>query len=54
MDCTNSNYDYLGNLFFSFYPAYNPKPKDLPIGILNEDKGTTIQDKMLTLVKIRG
>ncbi|CAC6093993.1 Phage infection protein [Staphylococcus aureus] len=29
----------------AFYPAYNPKPKDLPIGILNEDKGTTIQDK---------
>ena len=27
----------------AFYPAYNPKPKDLPIGILNEDKGTTIQ-----------
>ena len=25
--------------------------KILPIGILNEDKGTTIQDKMLTLVK---
>ena len=54
MDCTNSNYDYLGNFSLAFYPAYNPKPKDLPIGILNEDKGTTIQDKMLTLVKIRG
>lgn len=51
MDCTNSNYDYLGNFFFSFYPAYNPKPKDLPIGILNEDKGTTIQDKNVNIGK---
>lgn len=51
MDCANSNYDYLGNLFFSFYPAYNPKPKDLPIGILNEDKGTTIQDKNVNIGK---
>lgn len=35
----------------AFYPAYNPKPKDLPIGILNEDKGTTIQDKNLNIGK---
>ncbi|NGC94580.1 YhgE/Pip domain-containing protein, partial [Staphylococcus aureus] len=34
-----------------FYPAYNPKPKDLPIGILNEDKGTTIQDKNVNIGK---
>lgn len=33
------------------YPAYNPKPKDLPIGILNEDKGTTIQDKNVNIGK---
>ncbi|HCW7625590.1 TPA: YhgE/Pip domain-containing protein [Staphylococcus aureus] len=35
----------------AFYPAYNPKPKDLPIGILNEDKGTTIQDKNFNIGK---
>ncbi|HDE5320135.1 TPA: YhgE/Pip domain-containing protein [Staphylococcus aureus] len=35
----------------AFYPAYNPKPKDLPIGILNEDKGTTIQDKNVNVGK---
>ncbi|EYQ44098.1 YhgE/Pip domain-containing protein [Staphylococcus aureus DAR1961] len=35
----------------AFYPAYNPKPKDLPIGILNEDKGTTIQDKNVNIAK---
>ncbi|HEH0633768.1 TPA: YhgE/Pip domain-containing protein [Staphylococcus aureus] len=35
----------------AFYPAYNPKPKDLPIGILNEDKGTTIQDKNVDIGK---
>lgn len=35
----------------AFYPAYNPKPKDLPIGILNEDIGTTIQDKNVNIGK---
>lgn len=35
----------------AFYPEYNPKPKDLPIGILNEDKGTTIQDKNINIGK---
>lgn len=35
----------------AFYPAYNPKQKDLPIGILNEDKGTTIQDKNVNIGK---
>lgn len=35
----------------AFYPAYNPKPKDLPIGILNEDKGKTIQDKNVNIGK---
>ncbi|HCY9153149.1 TPA: YhgE/Pip domain-containing protein [Staphylococcus aureus] len=35
----------------AFYLAYNPKPKDLPIGILNEDKGTTIQDKNVNIGK---
>lgn len=35
----------------AFYPAYNPKRKDLPIGILNEDKGTTIQDKNVNIGK---
>ncbi|MCD0533709.1 YhgE/Pip domain-containing protein [Staphylococcus aureus] len=35
----------------AFYPAYNPKPKDLPIGILNEDKVTTIQDKNVNIGK---
>lgn len=35
----------------AFYPAYNPKTKDLPIGILNEDKGTTIQNKNVNIGK---
>lgn len=51
MDCANSNYDYLVIFSLAFYPAYNPKPKDLPIGILNEDKGTTIQDKNVNIGK---
>ncbi|MDQ7197988.1 YhgE/Pip domain-containing protein [Staphylococcus aureus] len=37
--------------YLAFYPAYNPKLKDLPIGILNEDKGTTIQDKNVNIGK---
>ncbi|MCS5040338.1 YhgE/Pip domain-containing protein [Staphylococcus aureus] len=41
----------LVNFSLAFYPAYNPKPKDLPIGILNEDKGTTIQDKNVNIGK---
>lgn len=28
----------------AFYPAYNPKPKDISIAILNEDKGVDVQD----------
>lgn len=35
----------LGIFALAFYPAFNPKPKDLPIAIVNHDKGTTIQDK---------
>lgn len=27
----------------AFYPAYNPKPKDIPIAVLNEDDGIEIQ-----------
>lgn len=35
----------------AFYPAYNPTPKDLPIGIVNDDKGTSIQDKDVNIGK---
>lgn len=35
----------------AFYPAYNPKPKDLPIAIVNNDQGTTIQDKDVNIGK---
>lgn len=35
----------------AFYPAYNPKPKDLPIGILTRIKVQRFKIKMLTLVK---
>ncbi len=29
----------------AFYPAFNPKPKDMPIAIVNHDEGTSIQGK---------
>ncbi|WP_436862650.1 ABC transporter permease [Staphylococcus caeli] len=35
----------------AFYPAYNPKPKALPIAIVNHDEGTTIQDKNVNIGK---
>ncbi len=27
----------------AFYPAFNPKPKEMPIAIVNNDKGVDIQ-----------
>ena len=39
----------LGIFALAFYPAFNPKPKDLPIAIVNHDKGTTIQDKEIKI-----
>lgn len=35
----------------AFYPAFNPKPKDLKIAIVNHDKGTKIQDKKVDIGK---
>lgn len=35
----------LGIFSIAFYPAYNPKPKSVPIAIVNHDKGTSIQGK---------
>lgn len=32
-------------LAIAFIPAYNPEPKSVPIAIVNQDKGTTMQDK---------
>lgn len=33
----------------AFYPAFNPKPKDMPIAIVNHDKGTSIQGKKMNI-----
>lgn len=38
-------------LSLAFYPAYNPKPKDLPIAIVNLDKGMDIQGKTTNIGK---
>lgn len=32
-------------LAIAFIPAYNPEPKSTPVAIVNQDKGTTMQDK---------
>lgn len=34
----------------AFYPAFNPKPKDMPIAIVNHDEGTSIQGKKMNIV----
>lgn len=35
----------------AFYPAYNPKPKALPIAIVNQDEGTSIQNNDINIGK---
>ncbi len=39
-------------LAIAFIPAYNPEPKSVPIAIVNQDKGTTMQDKDVNIGKI--
>lgn len=41
----------IGLLATAFYPAYNPKPKALPIAIVNLDEGIKIQDKTQNIGK---
>lgn len=38
-------------LAIAFIPAYNPEPKSVPIAIVNQDKGTTMQDKDVNIGK---
>ncbi|RIO17244.1 phage infection protein [Mammaliicoccus sciuri] len=38
-------------LAIAFIPAYNPEPKSFPIAIVNQDKGTTMQDKDVNIGK---
>ncbi len=38
-------------LAIAFIPAYNPEPKSVPIAIVNQDKGTTMQDKDVNIRK---
>ncbi|GAA6819369.1 YhgE/Pip domain-containing protein [Helicobacter pylori] len=35
----------------AFYPAYNPKPKDIPMAILNEDNGIEVQGNSTNIGK---
>lgn len=35
----------------AFNPAFNPKPKDLPIAVVNNDKGTIIQSNKVNISK---
>lgn len=33
----------------AFYPAYNPKPKNVPIAVLNKDSGFEVQGKSMNI-----
>ena len=35
----------------AFYPAFNPKPKDIPIAMVNNDKGVDMQGKKVNIGK---
>ncbi|MCI2933530.1 hypothetical protein FH179_02725 [Staphylococcus haemolyticus] len=35
----------------AFYPAFNPKPKKLPIAVVNNDKGVDIQVNKVNIGK---
>lgn len=41
----------VGLLSLAFSPAYNPKPKEMPIAVMNLDKGIKIQDKTQNIGK---
>lgn len=41
----------LALLALAFYPAYNPKPKSMPIAIVNQDKGTSMQGNDVNIGK---
>jgi YhgE/Pip-like protein len=41
----------LALLAVAFYPAYNPKPKSMPIAIVNQDKGTSMQGNDVNIGK---
>lgn len=38
-------------LAIAFLPAYNPEPKSIPIAIVNQDQGMTMQDKQVNIGK---
>ena len=35
----------------AFYPTFNPKPKQLPIAVVNNDKGVDIQGNKVNIGK---
>ena len=35
----------------AFYPAFNPKPKQIPIAVVNNDKGIDIQSNKVNIGK---
>ena len=52
MVSTNSCDYFIFDIFNRLYPAFNPKPQDIPIAIVNQyDKGTDIQGKNINIGK---
>ena len=51
MDCTDCNHCIIDHTSDSFYPAYNPSPKSIPIAIVNHDEGNNMQGQKVNVGK---
>ena len=51
MACTYCSDIIISYILFGFYPAFNPKPKQLPIAVVNNDKGVDIQGNKVNIGK---
>ena len=48
---TNCSYFIISDISLAFYPAFNPKPKQIPIAVVNNDKGIDIQSNKVNIGK---
>ena len=51
MACTYCSDIIISYILFGFYPTFNPKPKQLPIAVVNNDKGVDIQGNKVNIGK---
>ena len=51
MACTYCSDIIISYILFGFLSAFNPKPKQLPIAVVNNDKGVDIQGNKVNIGK---